>query len=404
MDLEKEFELIARTARIEQWQNAFRGQYAGAVQDDDLMVRAVRHAFRTYYGRLGLSQIFKILPSPRAVGEYIWEHMDKVESTNPFGPFQEEKHEYQSFGWRDRYDRFATGNRRFARARREIKDYYQRTVSWNLDRSLNHFIVTLAEIDEALYMTELYERICSELWEGFFLRSSFGNFLRILDQLSVVQGRVANRSQMREFLVSNPFFQAIITDILSFTKEGDHDYQPWFLAGNALIDAVGYGLGCIFPTRRVTLLLPVPRLYENDEGFHRETGPAIEWPDGTGWYYRNGVHIPGWICEQPDLITAEKILEEGNTEIRRVMLDQFGREKFLAEANAYRCDESAWGILWRYMNPRNHGENEQMVEVVCPTTGHRYFLEVPFEVRTAHEAVAWTFERTPETYRPEVQT
>jgi hypothetical protein len=66
-----------------------------------------------------------------------------------------------------------------------------------------------------------------------------------------------------------------------------------------------------------------------------------------------------------------------------------------------------YGVLWRVTMPGD--EPLVMVEVVNATPepdGSRrtYFLRVPPRMRSAHEAVAWTFGLTPEEYAPLAQT
>ncbi len=57
---------------------------------------------------------------------------------------------------------------------------------------------------------------------------------------------------------------------------------------------------------------------------HSETRLAIAWPDGWGVYSWHGVRVPAWLIEHPEQITAEKIDQEPNAAIRRVMIARFG--------------------------------------------------------------------------------
>lgn len=50
------------------------------------------------------------------------------------------------------------------------------------------------------------------------------------------------------------------------------------------------------------------------------------------------------------------------------------------------------------------GEPIFAVQVHCPSTGRMYLLRVPPTVRTAREAVAWTFDVPAEAYRPFAET
>ena len=57
---------------------------------------------------------------------------------------------------------------------------------------------------------------------------------------------------------------------------------------------------------------------------HCADGPAIAWRDGYALYFWHGVRVPQDVIEQPELITAQRILGETNAEIRRVMLERMG--------------------------------------------------------------------------------
>jgi hypothetical protein len=70
---------------------------------------------------------------------------------------------------------------------------------------------------------------------------------------------------------------------------------------------------------------------------HNMSGPAIAWPDGWGVYAIHGVRLPfhlRHIVEDPKRITLAEISAESNAEIRRVMLERFGIERYMAESGA----------------------------------------------------------------------
>ena len=56
---------------------------------------------------------------------------------------------------------------------------------------------------------------------------------------------------------------------------------------------------------------------------HCDDGPSHQWADGWAIYHVHGVRVPGWIIEQPALITAEKVKAEANAEVRRVMIERY---------------------------------------------------------------------------------
>jgi hypothetical protein len=119
------------------------------------------------------------------------------------------------------------------------------------------------------------------------------------------------------------------------------------------------------------------------------------------------VRVPGWVVEEPERISVATIDAERNAEVRRVMVDRYGRERWLADSGAQRVHEDECGVLYRRDMMRDGPS--VFVGVVNSTpepdgTSRRYYLRVPPGMKTAREAVAWTFGMTADEYLPEVQT
>jgi len=106
-------------------------------------------------------------------------------------------------------------------------------------------------------------------------------------------------------------------------------------------------------------------------------------------------------------LSPRRIGQERNAELRRVMLEVYGFDRYLAETGATPADRDVMGVLWRIDLPGD--EPVVMVEVVNATpepdgTRRTYWLRVPPRTRTAKEAVAWTFGLGPADYKPLAQT
>ncbi len=98
---------------------------------------------------------------------------------------------------------------------------------------------------------------------------------------------------------------------------------------------------------------------------------------------------------------------EQNVEIRRVMLGQYGQSRYLLDSGARPIHADKYGTLYR--KEMVNDEPIVMVKVINSTpepdgSQKDYFLRVPSDMQTAHEAVAWTFNVTKGEYRPEVET
>jgi hypothetical protein len=93
-------------------------------------------------------------------------------------------------------------------------------------------------------------------------------------------------------------------------------------------------------------------------------------------------------------------------QIRRCMIEIMTPARFIAEGGAYRVAQDDTGVLWRQ---RWRWEAWAAVEVINGSpepdgTFKHYFLQVPPTMRTAREAVAWTYGLTEQRYRPVVRT
>jgi hypothetical protein len=106
-------------------------------------------------------------------------------------------------------------------------------------------------------------------------------------------------------------------------------------------------------------------------------------------------------------MTAEQIRNTDNIEVRRVMIEQFGHERFVAESGAQIVQEDDTGKLYRTDVPDD--ESIVVVEVQNSTpepdgSTRSYMLRVPPTTRTAREGVAWTFDVPPSDYDLAAQT
>ena len=164
---------------------------------------------------------------------------------------------------------------------------------------------------------------------------------------------------------------------------------------------------------------------------HCMDGPFCAWSDGSALFAVHGVRVPAWIILKPEQITVAKIEAEANAEIRRIMVDKYGIERYLVEAGAEEIHKDSTGILYRKEMPND--EAIVMVRVVNSTaepdgTFKEYFLRVAPDLRpladgswerarqeewtrsqrpqalTARNAVASTFGLRGEEYEPVMES
>jgi hypothetical protein len=160
------------------------------------------------------------------------------------------------------------------------------------------------------------------------------------------------------------------------------------------------------------LAIPGPKkiLVDAMGRLHCENGPAVKWADGTCIYFWNGVEVPETLLENPEKISREAILNEKNAEVRRCYLEILGSEQFGALLGLQLLDHSKdrFGNDLKLFRTKDRdkvaGDFIYFGAVVCPSTLRSYFLCVPPHIKTAVEAVSWTFGKTPENYNPIIET
>lgn len=188
------------------------------------------------------------------------------------------------------------------------------------------------------------------------------------------------------------------------TAEGDAAAGE--VAGPA---AVARTAGWWWPYERVAILSERPVELHRDEAgrLDRGDGPALAYPDGFALHAWRGMPVPAEFLRQLSELTAARIRAEENAELRRVMLEHYGYDRYLAESGAQPVHRDETGVLWRIELPDD--EPVVMVEVVNSTpepdgTHRTYWLRVPPRTRTAREGVAWTFGLDAGEYHPRRET
>ncbi|MGJ4944605.1 DUF6745 domain-containing protein [Bradyrhizobium sp. HKCCYLS1011] len=166
---------------------------------------------------------------------------------------------------------------------------------------------------------------------------------------------------------------------------------------------VAANAGWLQPHRQTCWLAERPALLRGDgqDRLHDAAGPALRYPDGWSVWAWKGVEVPTWIIMQPERITLAAIDEETNVQRRRCMIEIMTPRRYIALGGAARIAEDETGVLWRRIWPGT--DAWAAVEVVNATpevdgTHRHFFLQVPATMRTAREAVAWTYGLRPSAY------
>jgi hypothetical protein len=150
------------------------------------------------------------------------------------------------------------------------------------------------------------------------------------------------------------------------------------------------------------------RIARDERGrLHSTDGAAVLYPDGFAVHAVHGVRVPADIVEDRPSLTVARIEAEENAEVRRVMVELYGQERFLLDAGAAEIHRDRFGTLYR--KELKDDEPLVMVKVTNRTpepdgSFKDYFLRVPPDIEKAHEAVAWTFGKGALDYAPSIET
>jgi hypothetical protein len=226
--------------------------------------------------------------------------------------------------------------------------------------------------------------------------------------------------------------EGILEGRLHHALLGQHDagwlaYYDWFRRTLGLPEfervaglvRVARSCGWWWPLPGLALLTDRPERLDRDADgrLHGESGPAIRYRDGYAVYALHGIRVSPRVALHPETITMDEVLEERNVVMRQVMAERFGRDRlarglgdraeFFLHPHTTVAHKDEFGTLYRLA--QRNGEPIAIVKVVNSTpepdgSFKDYFLRVPPGVRTAREAVAWTFGMERDGYRPGVET
>lgn len=181
------------------------------------------------------------------------------------------------------------------------------------------------------------------------------------------------------------------------------------------VDRLSAVCGWCWPFADVCVIVDRPECIRRDEAhrLHCANGPAVRFRDGWCVYAWHGYRIPvsaHWIITDRDRLTPESIEAERNAELRRVMLEAYGFERYLAarDARVVSEDVDVNGQPRRLLEVIVAGEPLRILEVINGTVerdgSRRRFLLGAMPGETPADAVAASYGFLPRRYREAVRT
>ena len=175
-----------------------------------------------------------------------------------------------------------------------------------------------------------------------------------------------------QFWAAWPSYTSYFREVAGLELEGD----LWERA--IAYEQTSASAGWWFPHKRFVMVSdrPASISYEGSPAgnrLHNEHGPAIAWRDGYALYFVHGTRVPGWIIEEPSKVTPEAIMAETNTEVRRVMVERYGWDRFASVAQLRLVDEQP--------DPANPGYSLRLFDLP-----DRLLAGVPVRLLVCHNA------------------
>ncbi|BAZ10955.1 hypothetical protein NIES4071_27790 [Calothrix sp. NIES-4071] len=184
-----------------------------------------------------------------------------------------------------------------------------------------------------------------------------------------------------------------LTDLGYITNH--EDYQ--------LIQEIANNCGWIIPFERVCILCDRPILLQFDEQkqLHGDGAPAIEWSDGTRYYYHHGTEIFEHYGKIPTSEWKVKwTITERDSEMRRLITKVIGYKRMCDSLPTIELDRWQEYILVQIDDKKNllyydsylpplEIESIVLLKKICSTTGQVDIARVPSDIKSASEAVNW---------------
>ncbi len=161
--------------------------------------------------------------------------------------------------------------------------------------------------------------------------------------------------------------------------------------------------GWALPYKEVCLVCERHNVVKRDDRgrLHCEDGMALTFPDGWGIYAWHGVRVPKGIILDPEKITIDPIAKESNLEIRRVMCERYGWEKYFNDrmGRGY-CklinEKMVWNQPVRLFADEDEGVTRHFVHVINGTeesdgTKHQFIVNCKNIDNDAEKSVYGTY-------------
>jgi hypothetical protein len=107
---------------------------------------------------------------------------------------------------------------------------------------------------------------------------------------------------------------------------------------------------------------------------HSDSGMSISYPSGWGLFSWHGVQVPEQVIVAPGKMTPQSIMAENNAQVRMVMIERYGFDRFMLDAGAKTLDTVGEYRLVAVPDPE-WGEIKAL-KMICPSTSAVFVIPV----------------------------
>jgi hypothetical protein len=148
-------------------------------------------------------------------------------------------------------------------------------------------------------------------------------------------------------------------------------FIPW---SKEIFEAFCSGCWIIHWTKDTLYWVAKPRVsVDQNRRLHRENGAALEC-DLENLYFWRGVMVPERIIVSPESMTPKEIMTEQNAQVRMVMIERYGFDRFMLDAGAKTLDTVGEYRLVSVPDPE-WGQIKAL-KMVCPSTSAVFVIPV----------------------------
>jgi Zn ribbon nucleic-acid-binding protein len=231
------------------------------------------------------------------------------------------------------------------------------------------------------------------IWDSSSTAAAIGELNRMVPVDEFINNETADDIDSEQIFLGN-VPQAVDAEILCRILKIDDPVMTWeHEVFHHCTAFAAFQRSCIVLTDR-------PQIALNEAGnIHSTTGPAVQWSDGIKLWYNDGHYMNEcgrMIVERNEQLSTTHIMRIRNEETRRLAIERFGWDRFIAEANCPVLDRRINDIdntTEMLVGPPQHDDNvsrrQNRMVLFCRSTGRRYFIGVPNDILSCEAAQAW---------------